>query len=551
MMKVIGLLLLIAAFVTESSGQSVYTNPSAIVFDTTAAASIDSAALWIVNTSEQQIYVIDVNIYGDAFSVHDTSFAVGSNDSMKVWIYFTSIHNLTYNDLAFVETNLPSGSIVVPLSGTKKYPETLYTATQGLSGEPLKSALKSIALQGHTILGYTTARDRMYGNIDSNNGIDSVECIYTGRKAKFNTRAGATANNFNAEHTWPQSKFGSVDPMQSDIHHLFSSDEGANSARSNYPFGKVVSNITWTVGGSKLGLGYGGVTVFEPRDVHKGDCARAMFYFIVRHANHGNFWAESPYQEAAFREWNKNFPPTQKSKNRNDGITLYQGNRNPFVDHPEFVDRINYFGGTATLPAAGILVASPPSIDFGTIDAVGISDREVVLANAGNTPVSISSIDISHPAYTVTDTITYLAAHQYRRINIHFASVPGNPDSSETLTVNYSDGASKQAVVHLYGNIITSVPADRQLAAGFVLYQNFPNPFNPRTMITYQLPMTDRVTLKIFDLLGKEMATLVDEVNEAGTYSVQWDVSGVSSGIYYYTLRAGNNVQTKKLVLMK
>jgi len=89
----------------------------------------------------------------------------------------------------------------------------------------------------------------------------------------------------------------------------------------------------------------------------------------------------------------------------------------------------------------------------------------------------------------------------------------------------------------------------------FQLYNNYPNPFNPITVISYQLPVNGEVTLKVFDILGNEVATLVDEYKPAGTYEVEFNAaSGISdlvSGIYFYQLHAGSFVQTKKMVLMK
>jgi len=70
-------------------------------------------------------------------------------------------------------------------------------------------------------------------------------------------------------------------------------------------------------------------------------------------------------------------------------------------------------------------------------------------------------------------------------------------------------------------------------------------------MINYQLPMNSYVTLKVYDALGREVATLVNEIKEAGTYNVQFDGTKLSSGIYFYTLKAGNFATTKKLLLMK
>ena len=85
----------------------------------------------------------------------------------------------------------------------------------------------------------------------------------------------------------------------------------------------------------------------------------------------------------------------------------------------------------------------------------------------------------------------------------------------------------------------------------FYLAQNYPNPFNPTTTINYKIPKTSFVTLKIYNVLGKEIATLVNEEKPAGNYNVEFNAKGLSSGIYFYRIRAGEYVQTKKMILMK
>jgi len=85
----------------------------------------------------------------------------------------------------------------------------------------------------------------------------------------------------------------------------------------------------------------------------------------------------------------------------------------------------------------------------------------------------------------------------------------------------------------------------------YVLEQNYPNPFNPATTIKYQLPKSGLVQLKIFNLLGSEVAVLVNEVKTEGEYSVNFDASNLSSGVYLYKLTAGSFVETKKLILLK
>lgn len=85
----------------------------------------------------------------------------------------------------------------------------------------------------------------------------------------------------------------------------------------------------------------------------------------------------------------------------------------------------------------------------------------------------------------------------------------------------------------------------------FELFQNYPNPFNPETMIKYQIPVKSFVSLKVFDVLGKEVALLVNQENEAGLHEVKFDASTLSSGIYFYVLQSGNFTSNKKLLLLK
>jgi len=89
------------------------------------------------------------------------------------------------------------------------------------------------------------------------------------------------------------------------------------------------------------------------------------------------------------------------------------------------------------------------------------------------------------------------------------------------------------------------------LPSEFALSQNYPNPFNPTTVISYQLPVTNVVTLKVYDILGKEVVSLVNEVKVAGNYKVTFDASRLASGMYFYRLSSGNFYSVKKLVLIK
>ncbi|MGC8595948.1 MAG: T9SS type A sorting domain-containing protein [Candidatus Kryptoniota bacterium] len=92
---------------------------------------------------------------------------------------------------------------------------------------------------------------------------------------------------------------------------------------------------------------------------------------------------------------------------------------------------------------------------------------------------------------------------------------------------------------------------ETNIPGSFVLYQNYPNPFNPTTVINYQLPVTGRVGLNIYDVLGREVATLVDAKMKAGTYNVEWNASRYPSGVYFYQLTAGEFREVRKLILIK
>jgi hypothetical protein len=85
----------------------------------------------------------------------------------------------------------------------------------------------------------------------------------------------------------------------------------------------------------------------------------------------------------------------------------------------------------------------------------------------------------------------------------------------------------------------------------FILDQNYPNPFNPSTTIEFDLSKTSEVTLKVFTILGEEVATLLSASLFSGSHSVEWDASNLASGVYLYRLQAGDYVETKKMVVMK
>ncbi|KIC62234.1 endonuclease [Chryseobacterium taiwanense] len=247
-------------------------------------------------------------------------------------------------------------------------PTGYYNGTTGLTGAALKSKLNQIITNGHIDHGYgglwtgyqTTDRDYYYENdgtildiySENPNGTDPYNFTYsTNQCGSYNVEG----NCYNREHIVPQSLFNEALPMRSDIHFIRATDGKVNGMRSNYPYGKVGSASFTSLNGSKLGTsispGYSGI-VFEPIDAFKGDVARMILYFVTRYETQlsgfstGNMLGGSAFPGLQTWElnqllaWNTLDPVSPAEIGRNNASYTYQGNRNPYIDHPEYVDQI-------------------------------------------------------------------------------------------------------------------------------------------------------------------------------------------------------------------
>jgi uncharacterized Ntn-hydrolase superfamily protein len=187
-----------------------------------------------------------------------------------------------------------------------------------------------------------------------------------------------------------------------------------------------------------------------------------------------------------------------------------------------------------TLPADGTsdaVITISPKNNSDTLLASGL---QVVLFNTGAGSLSPVT-DLGDGTYQATIT----------------APIAIGTDTISALIVSGTDTTSifRKAIV-TYINP-TSVKESQISPDMFYLYQNYPQPFNPSTTIKFQVPTISFVSLKIFDALGREIAVLINEVKEAGTFEVEFDGSDLTSGIYFYTLKAGGYTNTKKMSLIK
>lgn len=314
-------------------------------------------------------------------------------------------------------------------------------------------------------LSYSAARDAMFEEIDGKSGV--IRCVYTGYSIEFTDRQDAQDGNnegsdFNTEHIWPQSFFDSSSPMRSDIHHLYPTRQDVNGARSNFKFDEISdaqTNSWWSGNSNQSSIPTDNIdeyselrsnTSFEPREDHKGNVARAVFYFWTIYQNDNNITSDGTDNEAFFEEmkdvllmWHDADPVDSTETSRSEEIAVFQGNRNPFVHDTTLVRRA-YFDGIA---------------------------------------------------------------------------IPNE----------FENAIPKQVE----------------------LYPNYPNPFNPGTVISYSLNQPEYVSLKVFDLTGREIAILEENNKSEGRHSVQFDATGLASGVYIYQLKVGAQTISNKMLLVK
>lgn len=502
----------------------------------------------------------------DAFYTDLQGSLIPANGELVFNIYCDPLHNIDYEDFLRVELSDGLDPLIAHVTAEAHYPDSYYDGTQNLWCEDLKLALRDI-IDNHTSLGYTAARDHMYGHIDNDDTcsecptLGCVECVYTGRIACFNTRTGANENSFNCEHTWPQSFFCENEPMRSDIFHLYPTDVTANSIRDNYDFGIVVTP-TWSVGGSKRGTDSEGQVVFEPRDSHKGNVARTHFYYTTRYTP-AQIEACDSYEdpeklEEILRIWHLSDPVDSRELQRNEDIYDLQHNRNPYIDHPELVDRICAFWGSGTMALNPEIAVAPSAIDMGTIALDTETQFSFAVINTGNNALVVTAMTSTNSDFGLDTTELNLAPESYDIVSITYTSggVATTDYSTLQITNNDSDEGYLEipVVIHVSGS--SGVEDGEFSPVLFHLHQNHPNPFAAQTFIKYDLPAISQVRLGIYNIRGQKVATLTDERQGPGSRTVRWNATDdyghpVTSGIYFINLEAGDFTSTNKMLLIR
>lgn len=363
--------------------------------------------------------------------------------------------------------------------GFAQIPSEYYSTATG-TGYTLKTQLYNI-IKGHTDNGYaglyttyqTSDVDNFYENdgtildMYSENPSGTDPYTYTTGTTQRCGNYSVEGDCYNREHIIPQSVFSEQSPMVSDAHFITPTDGKVNGIRSNYPHGNVSSATYTSQNGSKLGSsavsGYSG-TVFEPINDFKGDIARMYFYFATRYEN-----TVAGYSYAMFNgtsnqvfttaflnmllAWHAQDPVSAREIARNNAVYARQNNRNPFIDHPEYVNQI--WGGTPSgdtqAPTAPTSLASTSktatSITLSwtaSTDNVAVTGYEVYANSVLKTTVS-----------STTTTITGLTASTAYSIYVKAKDAVGNTSaSSNTISVTTNSNGTGTATDLLFSEYI-------------------------------------------------------------------------------------------------
>ncbi|MEU0883529.1 endonuclease [Lentzea sp. NPDC005914] len=356
--------LTVAQAISQQSGSSATVRGYVVGEPTTATTVIrsgypDDYALALADTASEtgtsrMLYVQITSGFRAAWGMQSNPSLLGRQIDVTglLTTYISHAGLKTPTAFAFSGTTPPTTTTTAPPTTTTTTTtppscEAYYTAACGKSGAAMKSALHDI-IKNQTVLGYSQVWDALMATDQDPNNSSNVILLYSGI-SRSKAQHGPAQDDWNREHVWAKShgEFAEAPGPGTDIHHLRPEDVSVNATRGNLDFDNGGSAVP-EAPGSKYDS-----DSFEPRAAVKGDVARMMFYMAVRYAGDDGFkdleLNESVNNDKApfigklsvLKQWNLQDPPDAFEKRRNQVIfDSIQHNRNPFIDHPEWVTAI-------------------------------------------------------------------------------------------------------------------------------------------------------------------------------------------------------------------
>jgi hypothetical protein len=560
-MKKFTLVLLLAVCTWYATlAQSITANVSEIIFNETDELGLDSASVSIINGFAQSrtlkkadFHFLDT--YGvPAFFVKIDSLVLPAEGSATFKVYFKPRHNITHQSSLVIRTHSGVlynyfGNVAIQLTGQGKYSKNYYSSTQNLKEQALRDALKTRISSGYTSLGYNVARNRMFEEIDNKrlNGqgatVNTLECIYTTTLCTgYTNRANAQSMcNFDTEHTFPQGFFNSAEPMLSDLYHLFPTRSNANNSRGNLAFG--VATQPYQQEAINAPSKKGANNLYEPHDGQKGATARAMMYFVLRYQDYSNFFAP---QENILRQWHSTFLPNAVELRRNDDIAALQNNRNPFIDYPQFAERITKLVGPSVEVPIFALRQYDSLITYYNNNNIADSTNviEYVLVNKGNQTINISQILPGDNMVRIINgqNVSILPGRAHTlRMKIRLTAAP-TQNHSITFSTNIPNGNTVTVPIQ-----IIQVISGNEEVLNKQRVDVYPNPARENFMVKFAQPVVGNTRLELTDMLGKSIPL---NIQSADFTTFECSTKTIPAGVYHLKVsQPGVQSVIKKLVV--
>jgi len=544
--------------------QDMSISDTVVNFGTVNAYQTHNAELTIYNNHDDPVSILGVGLDEDEFFTDLIPGEIDANSQHNFTVYFKSNHNLQFTDFLRIELNYGDRPLLVRLNAQAAYEGNYYTLTRNLWDTDLKAALHNI-IDDHTELSYSYLWDALSESDEDPDNSDNVILLYTGWSYD-KTKNGGLVDEWNHEHVWAKSHggFDNDPPAGTDMHHIRPTSVTVNSRRGSLDFDN--GGTLYVDQNGPTGC-YVTSTTWEPRPAVKGDVARMMYYMTVRYEGDEGYDLElvesvpstttgQPVFGKGSRlfEWHWKDSVDAWEENRNNIIyNNYQGNRNPFIDHPEFADRLADIHGGSQKTTAPEIAISPIEIDMGKVGLNSQIDYYFVIINSGDAELQVTSISVDNSDFSIEHSSLTIPVEDYRYVKLNYFSGSSEIIESTQITILSNDATEGTIQIPVTVEVSETVSIiHRKVAARtFKLYQNYPNPFNPSTEIKYELPNHSHVCLEIYDILGRLQEVLVDEIKEKGLHRLHWNAANYPAGIYVYILKADGFSDKGKMVLVK
>ncbi len=313
---------------------------------------------------------------------------------------------------------------------------------------------------------YDAARDSMYTFLDVD-ATDSLTCVYSGLRAKADgSRTPSNGSlSFNTEHTWPQSFYNNSEPMRGDIHHLFPVWSSVNSSRNNNPYAEIDDNLTtswwyWENGVKLTSIPSSNIdnyseyynVTFEPREDHKGNTARAIFYFWAMYQTNSDVVNDESDNEAFFEgmketlfEWHKLDPVDANEVARSLEVEHVQGNRNPFIHDTSLARRAYFYTEPSPTLTTELYISE-------VYEANGGNVKYLELFNPGESAIDLSSGDWALIRYTNAGTSPSSVISLTGSIPANSFFVVGDDNSTNGVQSIFGEGLVNQSSIQINHN---------------------------------------------------------------------------------------------------